>query len=186
MIAARKKYVGVGFTAARILSGRVRRADYWVEPARTAPDREALPTIPMCETLRPLLRGLPAGPVVRYNGRALGSIKTAFHKARDRAGPFSDVTRYTIRHTTAFEMRKRGVAVREVAGFLGHSSGYEATGRYAKYGADHLSQAVRAIDCFFADLAAVCGPLPGLPSTVCVRVACCRVKSQRDGNRLTL
>ena len=117
------------------------------------------PAIPMCETLRQVLRGLPAGPIVRYNGWALGSIKTAFHKARDRAGLGKDVTPYTIRHTMASEMRKRGVPVWEVAGFLGHSSGYRTTERYAKYGPDHLSQAVRAIDGFFADLAAVCTPL---------------------------
>ena len=65
-----------------------------------------------------------------------------------------------MRHTVASEMRKRGVPVWEVAGFLGHSSGYKTTERYAKYGPDHLSQAVRAIDGFFADLAAVCAPLP--------------------------
>lgn len=49
-------------------------------------------------------------------------------------------------------MRKRGVPVWEVAGFLGHSSGYRTTERYAKYGPDHLGAAVRAIDAYFADL----------------------------------
>jgi integrase len=118
------------------------------------------PTIPMCETLLPLLRGLPVGPIVRYNGRPLASIRTAFRKARDRAGLSRDVTPYTIRHTMASEMRKRDVPVWEVAGFLGHSSGYRTTERYAKYGPDHLSKAVQAIDSFFADLAAACAPSP--------------------------
>ena len=128
-------------------------------PGRTQ-TKKRRPDIPMCDTLRPILRGLPPGPVIQYRGRALGSIKTAFHKARDRAALSGDVTPYTIRHTVAWEMRKRGVPVWEVAGFLGHSSGYKTTERYAKYGPDHLSQAVRAIDGFFADLAGVCVPLP--------------------------
>jgi hypothetical protein len=38
-----------------------------------------------------------------------------------------EVTAYTIRHTVAAEMRKRDVPVWEVAGFLGHSSGYKTT-----------------------------------------------------------
>jgi hypothetical protein len=63
-----------------------------------------------------------------------------------------DVTAYTIRHTVAAEMRKRGVPVWEVAGFLGHSSGYKTTERYAKFGPDHLAGAVRAIDGYFTDL----------------------------------
>jgi len=51
-----------------------------------------------------------------------------------------------------YRMRKRGVPVWEVAGFLGHSSGYKTTERYAKFGPDHLAGAARAIDAYFADL----------------------------------
>lgn len=63
-----------------------------------------------------------------------------------------EVTAYTIRHTVADEMRKRDVPVCEVAGFLGHSSGYKTTERYAKFGPDHLAEAVRAVGGYFADL----------------------------------
>jgi hypothetical protein len=65
-----------------------------------------------------------------------------------------EVTPYTIRHTVATEMRKRGVATWEVAGFLGHSSGYKTTERYAQFAPDHISQAVRAIDAYFGELRA--------------------------------
>jgi integrase len=71
---------------------------------------------------------------------------------RRRSAQIMEVTAYTIRHTVAAEMRKRGVPVWEVAGFLGHSSGYRTTERYAKFGPDHLAEAVRAIDGYFADL----------------------------------
>jgi len=48
----------------------------------------------------------------------------------------------------------------EVAGFLGHSSGYKTTERYAKFGPDHLAGAVRAIDGYFADLGVAALPPP--------------------------
>jgi integrase len=71
---------------------------------------------------------------------------------RRRSAQIMEVTAYTIRHTVAAEMPKRGVPVWEVAGFLGHSSGHRTTERYAKFGPDHLAEPVRAIDSFFADL----------------------------------
>ncbi|GIK98490.1 MAG: hypothetical protein BroJett029_26990 [Alphaproteobacteria bacterium] len=86
----------------------------------------------------------------------------ALRDARARAAALMELTPYTLRHTMATELRRRGVPSWEVAGFLGHSSGYRTTERYAKYGADHLSAAVRAIDSYFADLGAVLGGLPRL------------------------
>jgi integrase len=132
------------------------------------------PTLPICDTLLPYLRALPPGPVVSYNGRPIKSIDTAFERARDRAGLSKDVIPYTIRHTVAAEMRKRGVPVWEVAGWLGHTSGYKTTERYAKFGPDHLGGAIRALDSYFADLKS-CGWTPvssGHPQLSCVRVAC--------------
>lgn len=69
-----------------------------------------------------------------------------------RGDALLELTSYAIRHTIACEMRRRGVPVWEVAGFLGHSTGYRTTERYAKYGPDHLGAAVRAIDAYFAEL----------------------------------
>jgi hypothetical protein len=89
------------------------------------------------------------------------------------------VTAYTIRHTMAAELRKRGVAVWEVAGFLGHTSGYKTTERYAKFGPDHLGQAVRAIDAYFAELGLAAVPQPvGRPLRVSSVLALPRVGPQ--------
>ena len=77
---------------------------------------------------------------------------SAIEAGKRRSAAIREVTAYTIRHTVAAEMRKRGVPVWEVAGFLGHSSGYKTTERYAKFGPDHLASAARAIDAYFADL----------------------------------
>ena len=82
----------------------------------------------------------------------------AIEDGRRRAAAILEVTAYTIRHTVAVEMRKRGVPVWEVAGFLGHSSGYKTTERYAKFGPDHLGHAVRAIDAYFAELGLAAAP----------------------------
>ena len=77
---------------------------------------------------------------------------SAIAEAKARGDALLELIPYAIRHTVACEMRKRGVPVWEVAGFLGHSIGYRTTERYAKFGADHLGAAVRAIDAYFADL----------------------------------
>ncbi len=132
----------------------------------------------LCETLLPYLRGLTAGPVIQYKGHPLGSIRTAFRNARDRAGLSKDVSPYTLRHTLVSEMRKRGVPVWEAAGFLGHSSGYKTTERYAKFGPDHLSQATRAIDAYFADLLAAQAAITGQTSTP-LRASCVRANKER-------
>jgi integrase len=89
------------------------------------------------------------------------------YDGRRRAGDMLEITAYTIRHTVAVEMRKRGVPVWEVAGFLGHSSGYKTTERYAKFGPDHLGGAVGALDDYFAVLGLVAAPLRAGPSVAC-------------------
>ena len=82
-----------------------------------------------------------------------------------------EVTPYTVRYTVAAEMRRRGVPVWEVAGFLGHSSGYKTTERYAKFGPDHLGGAVRAIDAYFAELRAA-GTRLQIPAKPALRISC--------------
>ncbi|WP_366553537.1 tyrosine-type recombinase/integrase [Aquibaculum sediminis] len=76
----------------------------------------------------------------------------ALQQARAAADALLEITPYTLRHTVATELRKRGVPVWEVAGFLGHSSGYKTTERYAKIGPDHLAECVRALEAYFVDL----------------------------------
>lgn len=80
--------------------------------------------------------------------------------AKTHGDALLELTPDAIRLTIACEMRKRGVPVWEVAGFLGHSSSYRTTERHAKYGPDHLGAAVRAIDAYFADLRMTDRPCP--------------------------
>jgi len=130
-----------------------------LNPPGRRQNKKRRPTLPVCDTLLCYLRCLPPGTIVQYRGHPLAGIKSTFNHLTKRAG-LSGVSAYTIRHTMAAEMRKRGVPVWEVAGFLGHTSGYKTTERYAKFGADHLSQAARAIEGYFDDLRALGVALP--------------------------
>jgi integrase len=130
-----------------------------LNPPGRRQNKKRRPTVPLCDTLLSYLRCLPPGPIVQYRGRPLAGIKSTFDHLTRRAG-LSGVSAYTVRHTMAAEMRRRGVPVWEVAGFLGHSSGYKTTEVYARYGADHLSEAVRAIEKYFTELRALGVALP--------------------------
>ena len=130
-----------------------------LNPRGRRQNKKRRPTLPLCDTLLSYLRYLPSGPIVQYRGRPLGGIKSTFDHLTQRAG-LADVSAYTIRHTMAAEMRKRGVPVWEVAGFLGHTSGYKTTERYAKFGADHLSEAAQAIESYFNELRTLGVALP--------------------------
>ena len=115
------------------------------------------PVVPITNTLLPWLQCLKTVNVISYSkaDRQVNSIKTSFNKTVARAG-LEDVMPYTIRHTLATELRKRGVPPWEVGGMLGHrSGGYKTTEIYAKYDPDYMSRAVQAIDGYFEDLQAL-------------------------------
>lgn len=108
------------------------------------------PTVPMVNMLLPILRAAKGPHVIQYQGRRLYSIRKAFRRACDASELGKDVTPYTIRHTMATELRKRGVPQWEVSGMLGHKTGGTSE-IYAKFDPDYLGQAARAIDAYFAE-----------------------------------
>ncbi len=114
------------------------------------------PTLPISNTLLPWL-DLERDYQVQYKKRQerpIDSIKTTWREVRKRAGLDADVVPYTIRHTVATELRRRGVPEWECRGFMGHRSG-GVTERYAKFQPDHLGAAVTAIDAYCAELHAI-------------------------------
>lgn len=111
------------------------------------------PVVPISATLVPWLKEGSGDYVVNYHDRRVASIKKAFRELRKKAGLDPTVTPYTIRHTMATELRRRGVPPWEVAGMLGHkSAGYRTTEIYAKFDPDFLGKAIAAIDAYFAEL----------------------------------
>jgi len=83
-------------------------------------------------------------------------LNPAGREVRKRAGLDADVIPYTIRHTVAAELRRRGVPEWECRGFMGHRSG-GITERYAKFQPDHLGAAVMAVDANCAELHSIAG-----------------------------
>jgi len=125
------------------------------------------PTVPMTDTLFPWLqvRRTKAYVVQWHDSQKepIASVKTTWRKLRARAVALlkaadpdhqglAGVTPYTIRHTMATELRRRGVPEWEVAGFLGHRMGKGTTERYAKFSPDYLSKAATAIDDYMNEL----------------------------------
>ncbi len=109
--------------------------------------------------------------------------REAAHEAladgRRRSEAIKEITPYVIRHTMGGELRRRDVPEWEACGMLGHSSGYKTTERYAKYSPSHLGHAARAIDAYFADLAAVLGGLPAVEDVVPLRRSCVGVIARK-------
>lgn len=134
-----------------------------LNPKGRVQTRKRRPALPIAKTLRPWLMGCREETFVGYDwrGRELTegerkprpvlSIKKAFRTAREQVGLGKDVIPYTIRHTLATELRKRGVPEWEVKTFMGHAA-MSTTDRYAKYDSTYLLRAVGAIDDYFGEL----------------------------------
>jgi integrase len=121
-----------------------------------AQTKKRRPVLPICDALLLWLRNLDPGFVIRWKQdqqEPIKRIQTAFDAARTRAKFSPAITPYSIRHTVAVELRKRGVPMAEVAGLLGHKMDRFATTEiYARYAPDYRCAAVRATDDFFREL----------------------------------
>ena len=99
--------------------------------------------------VRPTVR--LGGPVDRFEGFAVSfhgdrvkSIKTAWRKARERAGLDDRCLPYSLRHSAARWMRLQGVSGEEVAQQLGHR-GMGVTAIYTEYDPEYLRNASAAL-----------------------------------------
>jgi integrase len=112
------------------------------------------PVVPISNALLPWVTSADGSHFVMFNGKPVSDIKKSFKQAVKEAG-LSRVTPYCLRHTMATELRTRGVPEWELQGMLGHKSpNARTTERYAKFRPDYLSEAVEAIDNYFAELKA--------------------------------
>lgn len=100
------------------------------------------PPVPCAPPLWRLMRRWAAkdgqkGPVVRFSGQPVLSVKTALKRAARLAGLDESVTAYTLRHTTASWLVQQGASTRKVAELLGTSEALiERT--YGHLAPDHL------------------------------------------------
>lgn len=123
-----------------------------LNPPGRAQTKKYRPTVPVTDALLPWLRQWAAQRYFvlahKYQVKPIGSVKKAFRTLRKAAGLSDDVVPYTIRHTMATELRRRGVPKWEVDGMLGHKNA-GTTERYAKFSPDYLGKAAAAIDDYF-------------------------------------
>lgn len=121
-------------------------------PGRDQTDK-GRPIIPMTQTAYDWLSGDWTGLWITYRGKPLASIRMGFERARERAGLPTTFTPYTVRRTLSTELRRRGVAPWEIAGFLGHTvTEYAITEEYAIYSPDYLGHASKVLDAYCDEL----------------------------------
>jgi integrase len=115
--------------------------------------------VPICKALASHLRGWGEqdgwdGPVIRFRGEAVSSIKKCWQSTRNRAGIACNP--YSLRHTVGKWLRSHSVPPWEVAALLGHKMpGYSITEMYAGADPTHMKATKAALN---ALLRAVCVP----------------------------
>ncbi len=104
-------------------------------------DRELAATLE--EQKRYRFRGGDARDYVfTWHGKRLRSVRTAFEKARKRAGLGKDVIFHALRHTFASWFMINGGDLYRLQKYLGHST-IELTQRYAHLSTEHLQEGVQ-------------------------------------------
>jgi integrase len=94
------------------------------------------------------------GPLIRFRGRSIASLKKSWRNTRERTS--IDCNPYSLRHTVGKWLRSQGVPPWEVAALLGHKMpGYSITEMYANADPSHMKAARAALDKL---LRAVCVP----------------------------
>lgn len=109
------------------------------------------PIVPITDTLLPFVQRRDVKRFVNWYDAPIDSIKKRFKTVMRAAGLSYDIKPYSLRHTMAVELRKRGAPAWEVQGRLGHRQP-GVTETYAVFSPDYLSQGRVAIDAFFSEI----------------------------------
>ncbi|MDD5277708.1 MAG: tyrosine-type recombinase/integrase [Methylovulum sp.] len=107
------------------------------------------PPLPIPDALLPHLRrwramGSASGYVIEFDGHPIGPLRTAWERARARAGLSSDVTPHVMKHTCITWLLQAGVPIWTVAGYAGTTEKVirEVYGHHAP---DYLEEAARRL-----------------------------------------
>lgn len=124
-----------------------------LQPTWRIETKKYRPTVRLVSALAGILSNAKGDRLVMYKGKPVKSVKTSFRKLRVRAGLDDKVNPYSIRHTMAREMRKRGVDAWQVAAQLGHKlPGMRTTEIYTAFSPDYLKQSTQAIEDYTEEL----------------------------------
>lgn len=124
--------------------GRIRFTD-----TKNGEDR----TIRLCNSALEMLAAIgpkDSGPVFTFKGRPVKSMKTAFNRARERAG-LQDLRFHDLRHTFASRLVQAGIPLYEVMHLTGHKS-LEMVQRYSHLAPDYADRAIQALNAIGHDL----------------------------------
>ena len=131
-----------------------------LNPHGRAQTKKIRPIVKMPETLALLLQNAPNDHLIKFRGKRVKCVRTAWRNLRAKCKLDDAVQPYSLRHTMARHMRKSGVSAWETAAQLGHKSReYRTTELYAPFDPDYLSEATIAIDAFFDSLLASYSPV---------------------------
>jgi integrase len=105
--------------------------------------------VPINNTARPILEEAKLRAtceyVVEWRGARVLSVKKAL-KAAARGVGIPHISPHILRHTAAVHMAEAGIAMEEIAQFLGHSNTNTTRRVYARYSPDYLKHAASALE----------------------------------------
>ena len=106
-------------------------------------------TVPINQTAREALeearKASMSDHVIEYRGKPLKDIKRGFQTAAKAAG-LEDVYPHALRHTAAVWMAEDGIAMSEIAQYLGHSSTRITEKVYARYSPNYLRKTASSLE----------------------------------------
>jgi len=129
----------------------------FLNPAHRGQTDKTNATVPLTRQLREALQVAysvrETDYVIEWAGYPINSIKKAFRRATERAG-LEDVTPYTLRHTAATWMAKRGISLWKIACYLGHADTRMVERTYAHHHPSFNSEASHALEDGLGDIEA--------------------------------
>lgn len=111
--------------------------------------RKGRATVPINDTLLAALlttrEAALSDHVIEWGGRRVGSIKTGFNAAVERAG-IEHCTPHDLRRTAGRLMAEAGVPIEEIAEYLGHTNPNITRATYARFSPDYLRKAAGSLE----------------------------------------
>jgi integrase len=120
-----------------------------LNPAGRDPTDKRRPVLPIFDTLRPWLEGLPEGHLIRYRGKPIAEADTAFNATVRRAKIDKKANAYSARHSLGRWFRQAGIDTEEIGVFLGNGKimdESETTLIYSPWAAEYLVNCRRAVE----------------------------------------
>lgn len=128
-----------------------------LNPKGRDPTDKRRPVLPIFDTLRPWLEGLPDGHLIRYRGKPIAEADTAFIATVRRSGIDKKANAYSARHSLGRVFRRAEIETEEIGVFLGNGEipeGGKITRIYSPWAAEYLINCRGAVEEFVREIGA--------------------------------